>query len=553
LALNPAHDFRPAMIWNDYQWGVLLDDGIMFDAEWRGDPGYPITEPGFPVDLGATPRSAPAVVDVNGDGDLEIVFGDSAGKIQIYQNDGTPLPGWPVDIGEGLSESPVAVGDLRGNGEMSIVAGSNSGLVYCYDAQGQMAEGDWPYGDSGANPAFLAIGAFGKGPYPRGIAVGVGVDGYYLDYAGRIFPGTVSHRFARLATHAPAIGDVNGDGIPEAVYATEEVILAASIFEREPVFGRYLPAILSGSPTLGDFDLNGDMEIVVPLINGILYVIDQDGSDLPGFPFTSYTGTKLSTAAIGHMLGTSEPEIVTAARNYVVHLLWYDGVEGVGFPTGTGGWANYGSPIIGRVQGSSSDVVMGSRGQQAWAWDNFGRVIPGWPMSADDNFYEASAMGDIDLDGSNELVLLSNGQLIVVDVNETPNDPTRTWGMAGHDPQRTGCSDCPEDLVTPVEDDVDAITRVSFAAPWPNPSNGSATFRFAVPGPAVVNLEVFDVRGHRVSLVTRKEVNMGHHVASWGGMTDGGAPAASGIYFARLRVQGPGINEVLTRKVTLAR
>jgi hypothetical protein len=74
-----------------------------------------------------------------------------------------------------------------------------------------------------------------------------------------------------------------------------------------------------------------------------------------------------------------------------------------------------------------------------------------------------------------------------------------------------------------------------------------------VPGPAVVNLEVFELRGHRVSLVTREEVGMGHHVASWGGLGDGGNPLASGVYFARLKVQGPGINEELTRKITLAR
>ena len=85
------------------------------------------------------------------------------------------------------------------------------------------------------------------------------------------------------------------------------------------------------------------------------------------------------------------------------------------------------------------------------------------------------------------------------------------------------------------------------------PSSGSATFRFAVPGKAVVNLEVFDVRGHRVSLVTREEVNMGQHVVSWGGLADSGAPVGSGVYFARLRVQGPGINEMLTRKITLTR
>jgi len=553
LAFNPAKGFRPAMVWSDYQWDVLVDDGLIFDGEWRSGPGYPNLEPGFPVDLAHQSRSAPAVVDINGDGDLEIVFGDTGGNIQIFQNDGTPLPGWPVNIGESLSVSPIAVGDLRGNGEMSIVAGSMSGLVYCYDAQGQMAPGNWPYTFAADHPAYVAIGAFGQGPYARGIVAAIGYQGFFLDHQGWPFPGSQGKVLARLATYAPAIGDVDGDGLPEAVFANEEVLVAAQIFSPGVAFGKYMPADLSGSPTLGDFDQNGDMEVVVPLVDGTLHVLEDDGTSFPGFPFTSPFGSPLSTAAIGQMLGNSEPEIVTAARDARVHLLWYDGHEGVGYPVETGGWNNYGSPIIGRVEGTSSDVVLGSRGHQAWAWANLSAVIDGWPKASDFNFYLAPAMGDIDLDGSNEIVLLSTNQLMVVDVNNPTNDPYRTWGMAGHDHQRTGCSDCPEDLVTPVEDDLNTITRVSFALPSPNPTSGSATFRFAVPGLAVVNLEVFDVRGHRVSLVTREEVGMGHHVVSWGGLSDKGSPLASGIYFARLRVQGPGINEEMTRKITLAK
>ncbi|MEN8008095.1 MAG: FG-GAP-like repeat-containing protein [Candidatus Krumholzibacteriota bacterium] len=551
LAFNPVHSYQPAMAWTHYD--HALDDVAYFDGAWRGDEGYPNLEPGFPVDLPHQPRSAPAVVDVDGDGDLEIVFGDTGGNIQIYQNDGTPLPGWPVNVGEPLSDSPVAVGDLQGNGEMSIVAGSTNGLVYCYDPLGQMRTGNWPYTSGAAHPAYVAIGAFGQGPYPRGIVAAIGYQGSFLDHKGWSFPGSQGKVMARLATHAPAVGDVDGDGIPEAVFANEETVVAAHVFAPTVAFGTYMPTNLSGSATLGDFDLDGDVEVVVPLEDGTLHVFQGDGSALPGFPFTSPTGYRLNTAAIGQMLGNAEPEIVVAARNWTVHLLWYDGVEGLGFPVDTTGWLNYGSPIIGRVEGPSSDVILGSRGEQAWAWDNFGGVISGWPKAADHSFYVAPAMGDIDLDGSSEIVLISTAQLLVVDINSSPNDASRTWGMAGHDPRRTGCSDCPEDLVTPVEDDLDAVTRVSFALPSPNPSSGHATFRFAVPGPAVVNLEVFDVRGHRVSLVTREEVDMGHHVVSWGGLSDRGAPLASGIYFARLRVQGPGINEELTRKIVLAR
>ena len=42
--------------------------------EWRGAPGYPVPLDGFPVALSGAPTGAPAVADVDGDDDLEIVF-----------------------------------------------------------------------------------------------------------------------------------------------------------------------------------------------------------------------------------------------------------------------------------------------------------------------------------------------------------------------------------------------------------------------------------------------------------------------------------------------
>lgn len=551
MALNPAEGFRVGLVWGNNT--PLGPDDLYFDGEWRRDPGFPNMEADFPIDLTGTPISDPAVVDVNGDGDLEIVFSDSNGLIQVIQDDGTPLPGWPANTGDELSACPVAVGDLLNNGNMYLVTGGTTGLVHCYDAQGRVAAGNWPYVSALPHDAFVAIGAFGQGPYARGIVAAIGTKCYFLDHRGDRYPGTPTHTLARIATQAPAIGDVDGDGRPEVVLAYQEVLAAAHIFEPGALFGLYLSTRLSGSPTLGDFDLDGDVEIVAPLNNGRLHVFDDDGTDLPGFPFNSSTGSALSSCAVGNLVGNWTPEIVTAARDWTVHMVLADGAEMSGWPVDTGGWSNYGGPVIGEIESISSDVVLGSRGSQAWSWSNFGDVNPGWPKALDDNIYRTPALGDIDDDGNLEIILLSQTQLIVLDVGRGTDYPQWSWPMAGYDPQRTGCYLCTEDLVTPVSDDLDAVTRVSFAAPSPNPSSGSATFRFAVPGPAVVNLEVFDVRGHRVSMVTREEIGAGNHVASWGGLSDAGTPLASGVYFARLRVQGPGINEELTRKITLTR
>ena len=64
LVLDPSQQDRIGILG-----GKALVDGseVLFDAEWRTDPGYPNFAPGFPVDLEAEAVSDPAVVDLDGD------------------------------------------------------------------------------------------------------------------------------------------------------------------------------------------------------------------------------------------------------------------------------------------------------------------------------------------------------------------------------------------------------------------------------------------------------------------------------------------------------
>ncbi len=86
-----------------------------------------------------------------------------------------------------------------------------------------------------------------------------------------------------------------------------------------------------------------------------------------------------------------------------------------------------------------------------------------------------------------------------------------------------------------------AIARFAFAAPFPNPSSASAIFQFTIPSQDLLNasnhaaLELVDVRGRLVRsipVVTTYETQR----ISWDGKDASGAPAASGVYFARLVV-----------------
>lgn len=549
MVLDPSHDYQVALDW----WQFYPDEdetSRLFDAQWHAGEGYPNYEEGFPVDLFWDPVSDPAVVDVDDDGDLEIVFSDAVGAIRVYQSDGTPLPGWPVSTGHYLSSNPVAIGDMNGNGQKILLVGTEDGFVYGFNADGSVAQG-WPL-DTGENaPASVIIGSFGI--VHRSAVVACGSTLRFLNFEGDLVPGTNVWDMVFFSYgQGMAIGDVDGDEINELVYSLNDRIYTREQASTAPEMERILGQDISDTPTLADFDFDGDVEIVVPTAQGFLFLLDDDGSNYPGWPYDSGIDAPMTSAAIANIVGSSEPEIVACSKNWSVHLLWAAGHLGIGYPVPMGGWYQYGAPVLGRVDGSSSDVVVGGRGNQAWAWQNLGQEIEGWPKTIQDHCYLDPAMGDLDLDNRNEIVFLTTDQLIVVDVNNTPHSKYYTWPMSGHNPQRTGCSNCLEDWVSSVEEKgPDQVSRISFSAPSPNPISSGASFSYSIPMRAVVELSIYDLRGRRVALVKREENAPGNYVLTWNGKNERGQSLASGNYVAAIQVRGSGVNQTLSRKITV--
>lgn len=551
IAIDPAHGDRVAAVWLLWSLG---NEWVVFDAEWRGDPGYPNLEPGFPLNLDHMPISPPGLVDLDDDGDLEILYGSNDQRIHAWHHDGSTVAGWPVAVGHFLTDGPVAVGDLRGDGTLYVVAGTMDGLAVAYHADGEPVPG-WPFDSGTGEPAYVSIGALG-GQDARSVVVAAGTRTTFASWQGVLPAGAfVRNHYFRTHVAPCAIGDIDGDGTAEAVCGPGDQVLAFRMCSAMTVLGRYLPTDIADAVTLADLDLDGDVEILAPTSDGTLFAMYGSGANYPGaWPFVSSTGSPLTSAAVAQVAGTEAPELAVGSRERAIHVLGDDGVQRSGFPVYSGEpWDLLAAPIIGPVAGDAPDVVVADRADLVWSWSDAGAVNPGFPRDVGEKVIDSPALADLDLDGSVELVVLTANQLRILDLNRPPLPAGAVWPMYGHDPQRTGCADCPENLPTAVTDDEVTTTRVRFTPPHPNPIRGLATFHFAIPVRAAIVLEILDVRGRRIATVLNEERAPGQHVVAWNGRDQQGCDVASGQYLARLRVHGSGIQQSLTRKVTILR
>jgi len=80
-------------------------------------------------------NSAPAIADVNEDGQLDVVFGTDDGNLHAVKFDGTSLPNFPIALNGSIISSPVFA-DFDNDGTIEIVVGTELGHMYVLHSDG---------------------------------------------------------------------------------------------------------------------------------------------------------------------------------------------------------------------------------------------------------------------------------------------------------------------------------------------------------------------------------------------------------------------------------
>jgi hypothetical protein len=87
---------------------------------------------------------------------------------------------------------------------------------------------------------------------------------------------------------------------------------------------------------------------------------------------------------------------------------------------------------------------------------------------------------------------------------------------------------------------LDLPTTYQLSQNYPNPFNNQTAIHYAVPRQSHVTMEIYDLLGHRVRLLTDTTHEPGYYFVRWNGANSSGRRASNGVYVCRMTARAGG-------------
>jgi len=386
----------------------------------------------------------PMITDIDGDGQMNIVSFGMDKNLNVLNADGSFLDSFPIELPI-LSFHDMAAADLDENGTIEILIGTLAGNLH-------------------------AIGSDGEN-----------LTGFPVDLSSQIYSAPIVLDNLKIA-----IG--TSDNKIHVIGANGEILLQKVLSGRIVV-----------SPIAADFDNDNELEIAFATLEGQLYIIEQDGSDLLGWPID-----------IGHLI-TNPPITADIDNDGEIELICFSSINDlyVYNPDGT------------EVEFAPVPV----------------NLIGNTPASIE----------DIDSDGDFDIISGLSTGAFVIDI-KLPKGLKTPWKTYRGNYKRTGYYG-DNDLFTHTGEVIPPIGSARLNQNYPNPFNPVTTISFALNDNALVDLEIFNIKGQKVrTLLADESYEKGLRQVDWNGKDSKGKTVGSGVYFYKLRADG---KDVDTKKCLL--
>lgn len=270
---------------------------------------------------------------------------------------------------------------------------------------------------------------------------------YVVNYDGSVAPGWPVTLPGDVAS-SPAVGDLDGDGIPDIVVGYGSTIEAARTgssiggvraYRRDGTlmweriagdFSGTTQAPVGSTPAIGDIDGDGVKWVVWGGLDAYIHVVKgSDSSDRPGWPIF-VRDTIFSSPTLFDLDGDKKLEIIIGVDTHAdqaafpdgfptqdggrLHVIHGNGTEMAGFPKDVDE-VIISAPAVGDIDGDGKpEIVVGTglywesvgrtTSHRLYAWRCDGSTPPGWPVSTVGRVITSPALGDLDGDGIPEVV-----------------------------------------------------------------------------------------------------------------------------------------------------
>ncbi|MEO0078564.1 MAG: VCBS repeat-containing protein, partial [candidate division WOR-3 bacterium] len=376
---------------------------------WKYD-GTPF--PGWPKTLTGMGQYAAAVADVDLDGQYEIGVTTrgmtSGGRVYLFAPNGTVKPGWPYSglVGGNFEDAPTFA-DLDDDDTLEVIVGERNypiGHLHVLDHRGRPFPGAWPCSLDHVPATGAAVGD-------------INLDGIkeivYCSYTsiyvfrpdGTSLPGwpQVNPTGRYFSYQSPALADLDGDDTLE--------IVAGMHRNGACCVWRYDGTMLAGwprpfsrwtycPPTTADLYRNGDLKVLDGLAGimgasaDVLYAFDDDGSDLPGFPYRDPDGGSAEgDIAVADLDGDHDMEIIFTSNLVTnadtagyLHALHHNGTVVTGWPLRPKGFTYLNGASVADVDGDDSLDIIAVSAYSNFMWVHiwetgvpFNRMTWEWP------------------------------------------------------------------------------------------------------------------------------------------------------------------------------
>ncbi len=545
---------------------------------------------GWPIEMSQVTTAGAQVYDFDRDGRAELVTGSD--YIYAWRVDGLevrdgdndprtsgPFTTWGYDRIAGFRGDP-AIADLNRDGSFEIIfagwgADAGEGKLHVLAPDGSQRPG-WPrtfgfpfnwgsavVGQIDADNSLEVVTMQGQ----NGVLYAFNHDGTEL-LNGDNNPSTIGPFFLTGTTFAyggPALGNFDADALDEIVFGVNSANGRVYVLDGNgtllPGWPRDTGGQITSTPAVADLDGDGRDEIVIAAEDDSVYVYRHDGSRYTGWPRWAKVFTPTSR--------TSSPIVVDLDRNGQLDILFAanDGRLHAWRRDGTvlPGWSNVlfaqdaldadatqSTPTVGDVDGDSQfEVLLGGEDGRLYGWNHDGTELAGFPILLEGEVRSSATITDFDGDGLVEIVVPGYDQKVYVwDMAGTYDPALVPWGTFRHDLRNTGNAGTSTQIG--IDDPAAAAEFVSFKL-WParpNPFNPSTEITLdvpALPADSRVAIRIYDVSGRLARSLLEAPLAAGRHRFVWDGRDGEGQALPSGVYF--LRADGPGFDAV--RKLVL--